>query len=72
MKTKFRKKPVVIEAEQWKGSMESYHAILKLEKPGGRCIRTDSKSMINGFIQCLIIPTEEGDMLASLNDLYPA
>ena len=65
---KFRKKPVVIDAVQWDGTEKSFKDVLKLEKPGGRVIRTHDKSIHEGEIQCLVIPTLEGEMLANIND----
>ncbi len=65
---KFRKKPVVIDAVQWDGTEKSFLDILKLEKPGAHVIRTHDKSIDEGKIKCLVIPTFEGDMLADISD----
>ena len=57
---KFRKKPIVIEAVQWKG--DNFLEILKLSAESGRDIMQD-------FVgDCLTITTLEGDMTANLND----
>ena len=57
---KFRKKPVVIDAEQWNGDMESWEKILKMGltkwKPGEIGSKTFS------------IETLEGDHLARCGD----
>jgi len=62
---KFRKKPVVIEAVQWKDDTESFNEIQELNKDGSRMITS-----IGGDISPaqLSIPTLEGDMRANVND----
>lgn len=59
---KFRKKPVVISAIQWKGDNESLEAIslLAVNSPGGIVEHSDGIH--------LIIPTLEGAMTAHIND----
>jgi len=56
---KFRKKPVVIEAVQWKVSNESYNEILAMG-----CPTIPGEAGTETFK----IPTLEGDMLASKGD----
>lgn len=57
---KFRKRPVVIEAEQYDGSPESVERIRKLAISGTREIRETAEG--------LVISTLEGDMLARPGD----
>ena len=57
---KFRKKPVVIEAEQYDGSLESVNKILKLDK-------WDTNSIVLSD-KCLTINTLEGKMRADIGD----
>lgn len=57
----FRKKPVVINAVQWLASNESWEE-LKKEFGGGTGILWNLPS------ETLVIPTLEGDMVASKND----
>ena len=56
--TKFRKKPIVIEAIQWDGKSETV-----LEIDG---LSDDTIVLLNS--QRLGIPTKEGDMVASFGD----
>lgn len=58
---KYRKKPVVIEAEQWDGTVESFNKIDLLNIDGNDFILRKE----NGT---LLIPTLEGDMIASIGD----
>ncbi len=57
---KYRKKPVVIDAVQWKG--DNIGEILLLSKDGSRDIGEEV------FGDTLTISTLEGDMTANLND----
>lgn len=59
---KYRKKPVVIEAVQWKGDNQSLQEInlLALDSAGGIVEHEDGER--------LIIPTLEGLMTANLHD----
>ena len=60
---KFRKKPVVIEARQYRGSLGSYLDICDWMKAGGASVsgtRYDDPRML--------IPTLEGEMVASPGD----
>ena len=58
---KFRKKPVVIEAIQWEGDIESEEAISDFS--GGLVIANDDPDPDH-----LTIPTLEGNMTASVGD----
>ena len=57
---KFRKRPVVIEAIQWKG--DNYDEVKTLEKTASRCVR----HVLND--STLIIATLEGDHKAIVGD----
>lgn len=57
---KYRKKPVVVEAIQWTGKAGNLFAVTQLV---GKSDRQILKSTTD-----LIIPTLEGDMIASIND----
>jgi len=61
MNTKFRKKPVVIEAIRWDGSSSELAKINLLAGVGTRRIFAVADN-------CLKIKTLEGDMLANLGD----
>jgi len=63
--SKFRKKPVVIDAEQWTGTTKSFNKIQELNKGGERPIISKGGDITS---EVLLIPTMEGDMTASLND----
>lgn len=60
----FRKKPVVIEAIQWKGDNESFSTIVALSRPNGQVQR---RIVDNGAID-LMIYTLEGVMRANIGD----
>ena len=57
---KYRKKPIVIEAVQWKG--DNIAEVLQLSADGGRDVAEDFAG------DSLTIKTLEGEMTASLND----
>ncbi|AZB54445.1 hypothetical protein EBL89_03575 [Cereibacter sphaeroides] len=61
----YRKKPVVIEAEQFLGTMATANRVLAfIGAHGGNARRADNGKPEAG----IIIPTREGDMLASPGD----
>ena len=61
--SKYRKKPVVIEAVQWDGTDESLRKILKL-----RTVHPVAQSWCLRVGERLQLPTLEGDMWASKGD----
>ena len=58
--TKFRKKPVVIDAVQWNG--DNFDDIRKLEDKSARCVRRIAND------DTLVIATLEGDHTARIGD----
>lgn len=70
---KFRKKPVVIDAIQFTGkeSLDDVIKFMNLEELCGKCKANTIKSVINYYIEkdeAIVIPTLEGDMIASKGD----
>lgn len=59
---KFRKKPVVIEAIQWKGGEASYDDVVRFMKPQYPALGTEAHP------DCLLIYTLEGEHSASVGD----
>jgi hypothetical protein len=58
---KFRKKPVIIEAVQWKGNIEDIHVFMSPDKP-------IYMSQYKNADEILGIETPEGTMIANMND----
>jgi hypothetical protein len=66
--SKYRKKPVVIEAMEWDGTSESAIAIINwANKSPGSIKYYSADESARGFVE-LVVPTLEGDMVARPGD----